>query len=186
MERNIKSITEKHMQEALDFVEKVFTDHAGEGEGREVRTLVEQIRAGQYYLPELELIVTDERDGLIGYAMLSRFPLEGKHENELLLLSPVAVKTALQRRHISKELLEYAFAKAAKMGFRAAIVEGDPRNYRARGFDTSAKFGIVAGPRVHLPHVDCLMAKELVPGGLEGIRGKVDYGMYPVLCPPEA
>ncbi len=39
---------------------------------------------------------------------------------------------------------------------------------------------------MHLPHEDCLMAKELTPGGLEGIWGKVDYGMYPVLCPPEA
>ena len=58
---------------------------------------------------------------------------------------------------------------------------GNPANYRARGFKTSANHGIVAGPNIHLPHVDCLMVTELVPGGLEGITGMVDYGMYETL-----
>lgn len=40
------------------------------------------------------------------------FIIEGKYEDELLLLTPVAVKTELQRQHISKELIEYGFAEA--------------------------------------------------------------------------
>ena len=67
------------------------------------------------------------------------------------------------------------------MGFTAALVEGNPDNYRARGFKTSANYGIVAAESVHLPHVDCMMVAELVPGGLEGMHGEVDYGMYDVL-----
>lgn len=185
MERTIKAVTEKHWIPALDFVERVFTEHADAAEGKEVRTLVEEIRAKRYHLPELELIMADEADAIIGYAMFSRFPIQGKYENELLLLSPVAVKTELQRRHISKELLEYGMRKAAGMGFRAAIVEGDPRNYRARGFDTAAKFGILPGPTVRLPHIDCLMAAPLVPGGLDGISGLVDYSLYGALTSPE-
>lgn len=39
-------------------------------------------------LPELELIMVNEFDDLMGYDMFSRFHLEGKYENELLLLSP--------------------------------------------------------------------------------------------------
>jgi len=186
MERIIKTVTEKHRIPALDFVERVFTEHRDAAEGKAVRALVEEIRAKRYYLPEMELIMVDEADAIIGYAMFSRFPLEGKYENELLLLSPVAVKTALQRQHISKELLEYGMAKAAGLGFRAAIVEGDPRNYRARGFDTAVKYGIVPGPTVRLPHIDCLMAAPLVPRGLEGIAGVVDYGFYDALTSPEA
>ena len=65
--------------------------------------------------------------------------------------------------------------------FTAALVEGNPANYRARGFVTSKKHGIVAGPKIHLPHEDCLMVAELVPGGLEGIHGEVDYSIYEVL-----
>ena len=34
---------------------------------------------------------------------------EGKYEDELLLLTPVAVKTELQRQHISKDIIEYGF-----------------------------------------------------------------------------
>jgi len=181
VERIIRTVTEKRRAAALDFVERVFAEHDSAREGRFVRRLTEEIRAGRYHVPELELMMADETDAIIGYAMFSRFPLEGKHENELLLLSPVAVKTELQRQHISKELLEYGMQKAAALGFRAAIVEGDPRNYRSRGFETAADHGILPGLTVHLPHIDCLMAAPLVPGGLEGICGTVDYSLYPCL-----
>ena len=48
--------------------------------------------------------MTNEEDELIGYAMFSRFHLEGRYEDELLILNPVAVKTSLQRQHVSKDL----------------------------------------------------------------------------------
>ncbi len=181
MERTIRTVSGTYAREALDFVEAVFTDHQDEAEGKAVRRLVEEIRSRQYYLPEMELIMTDEKEEIIGYAMFSRFSIEGKYADELLLLSPVAVKTALQRQHISRDLLEYGFEKARDLGFQAVLVEGAPWNYRSRGFETSARYGIVAGPGIHLPHVDCLMVKELVPGALEHIKGEVDYGFYDAL-----
>lgn len=39
--------------------------------------------------------MVNETDDILGYAMFSRFHLEGKYEDKLLLLSPVAVKTEL-------------------------------------------------------------------------------------------
>ncbi|MBR1584538.1 MAG: N-acetyltransferase [Clostridia bacterium] len=185
MERKITTVTEQFAMPALELVEQVFTAHENAAEGRLVRRLVEEIRAGKYYLPEMEWIMTDETDEIIGYAMFSRFHLEGKYDRELLLLSPVAVKTALQRQHISKQLIEHGFEKARALGYKAVLVEGDPRNYRARGFETAARYGIVAGPNIHLPHIDCLMVKELIPGGLKDIHGVVDYGMYPSLTTGE-
>lgn len=181
MGRTIKSMEEKYLLPALDLVEDVFTAYESESEGRMVRSLVGEIRTKKYYLPELELIMTDESDSVIGYAMFSRFHIEGRYEQELLLLSPVAVKTELQRQHISKELIEYGFEKAKEMGFRAVVVEGDPANYRSRGFRTSRDYGIVAGPNVHLPSDNCLMVKELAPGALEQMSGAVDFSFYDVL-----
>lgn len=181
MNRRIQSIAPHHAQAALDLVEDVFTRHENAQEGKLVRSLVEEIRSKRFYLPELELTAVDERDQVIGYAMFSRFHLEGKYENELLLLSPVAVKTELQRQHISRDLLEYGFEKAKEMGFRAVIVEGGPHNYRSRGFVTAANHGILPGKTVHLPHIDCLMVKELQPGALEEIHGVVEYSDYKVL-----
>ena len=181
MKRTIKTMEEKYRISSLDLVEAVFTAHENAKEGNLVRRLVEEIRSKRFYLPELELIMVDENDSPIGYCMFSRFHLEGRYENELLILTPVAVKTELQRQHISKELIEYGFGKAAAMGYKAVIVEGNPRNYRSRGFNTSADYGIIAHESVGLPATECLMARELVPGGLENIHGVLNYFDYQTL-----
>ena len=179
--RTIKTIEEKYLTSTLDLVEQVFTAHSNAEEGALVRALVEEIRSKRFYLPELELVMVDENVSPIGYCNFARFHLGGKYEDELLLLSPVAVKTELQRQHISKALIEYGFEKAAALGYRAVIVEGNPRNYRSRGFLTSADFGITAHESVGLPAPECLMVKALVPGGLEGIQGQVCYSDYECL-----
>lgn len=181
VERIIKAMEEKYLVPSLALVEEVFTAWDSPEEGITVRRLVEEIRAKKYYLPSLELLMTDENDRINGYAMFSRFHLEGRYENELLILTPVAVRTECQRQHISKDLIEYGFEKAKAMGFQAVLVEGNPRNYHARGFVTSAEHGIVAGPNVHLPHVSCLMVRELADGALSHIRGTVDYSFYETL-----
>ena len=154
--RTIKSMEEKYMLPALELVEKVFTQHSDAEEGQLVRSLVAEIRGMRFYVPELELIMVDEADQVIGYCMFSRFQLEGRYEDRLLILTPVAVKTRLQRQHISKELIEY-------------------------GFETSAHYGITAHESVGLPAPECLMVKALVPGGLEGIHGQVNYSGYQAL-----
>ena len=181
MERIIKAVTKDRFVETLDFVEKVFTDSENETEGRLVRSLVAEIRSKKYYVPGLDLIMVDENDEVIGHVMFSRFHIEGRYENELLILAPMSVKTELQRRHISKELIEYGLNKARKMGFKMCIVEGNPDNYRSRGFVTSMDYGIIAHESVGLPHVDCLMVQELVPGGLDGVHGYLSYSFYDAL-----
>ena len=181
MERIIKSMEEKYLLPSLNLVEAVFTAHENAEEGKLVRTLVEEIRSKRFYLPELELIMVDEHDEVIGYVNFSRFHLEGRYENELLLLSPVAVETQFQRQHISRQLIEYGFEKAKNLGYKAVIVEGNPMNYRSRGFATSADYGITAHESVGLPALECLMVKELIPGGLNGICGQVCYADYECL-----
>lgn len=180
--RIIKSMEEKYLIPSLELVQTVFTESECEENGKLVRSLVEEIRSKRFYLPELELIMVDsDTDEVIGYVNFSRFHLDGKYEEELLLLSPVAVKTELQRQHISKELIEYGFEKAASLGYRAVIVEGNPMNYRNRGFATSADYGITAHESVGLPAPECLMARALIPGGLDGIHGQVCYSDYECL-----
>lgn len=181
MNRTILPMDDTHREAALHLVEQVFTEHDNAEEGRLVRQLVEEIRAKKYYLPQLELMAVNDAGEIIGYCMFSRFHLEGRYEDELLLLSPVAVRTDLQRRHISRDMIEYGLQRAAEMGYRAVLVEGDPRNYRSRGFVTAANHGVVPGENMHLPHIDCLMIRELQPGALGAITGKVDYGFYKTL-----
>lgn len=182
MERIIKSMESKYLLPALDLVEDVFAKWRDPEEGKAVRRLAEEIRAKKYYLPELELVMVNELDEIIGYAMFSRFHIEGNYENELLMLTPVAVRTDLQRQHISKDLLEYGFARARDLGFRAVLVEGNPKNYVPRGFRPSYQYGIHAGPAIRLPHPDCLMVRELEAGALDRMSGTVDYSFYEALC----
>lgn len=171
-------MSEAYLNQSLDFVETVFTESSNAKEGKLVRSLVEEIRHKRYYIKELELIALDCSNEIIGYVMFSRFHLQGQSEFELLLLTPVAVKTSCQRQHLSKELIEYGFIKAKEMGFKAVLVEGNPQNYRSRGFKTSADYEIMPGNTVHLPHIECLMVKELEEGALNGIKGIVEYNDY--------
>ena len=169
---------EEYRQPSLDMVRRTFTNHENAEEAQVVVNLIEEIRSMKTYIPELELIMVDENDEVIGYAMFSRFHLGGKYMDELLLLSPVAVKVECQRQHISKELIEYGFEKAKELGFKAVIVEGHPQNYRSRGFKTSADYGIVPDEGIGLPAVECLMVKELCENALEHISGVVSYADY--------
>ena len=153
MNRIIKTVSPIDYERTLDFVEKVFTDSESKEDGLIVRSLVNEIRNKKYYEKELDLMMVNENDEVIGFALFSRFHIEGKYEEELLLLSPVAVKTELQRKHISKDLLEYGINKAKQLGYLAILVEGNPLNYRARGFKTSADYQIYAHESIHLPAI---------------------------------
>ena len=181
MERRIHVIKDYQKERALDFVKGVFTDSEDLEAGELVKNLIKEIRRKKFYIPDLELVMTNEEDELIGYAMFSRFHLEGRYEDELLILNPVAVKTSLQRQHVSKDLIEYGLAKAKKMGYKVCIVEGNPQNYRARGFVTSADYGVFSSEKVGLPAPECLMIQELVEGALAHIHGYLDYSFYQTL-----
>ncbi len=178
MNRTIKSMEDKYLIPSLDMIRRTFTNSESAEDAQIVVNLVQEIRSMKYYVPELELIMVDENNEVIGYSMFSRFHLGGKFKDKLLILTPVAVKTELQRQHISKELIEAGFEKARGMGFKAVLVEGNPQNYRSRGFVTSADFGIVAGESVDLPAPECLMVKELEKNVLDNISGVLEYTEY--------
>lgn len=179
--RKIKAMSNEYVQGVFGLIERAFGKQYDEEEGKLVCRLIREIRSKKYYLPELEIITVDEEDRVIGYVMFSRFHLNGNYEDKLLMLTPAAVEPEYQRQHICKEMIEYAFEKAVKLGFKAVLVEGDPANYRSRGFETAANHGILPGETVHLPHIDCLMVKELVPDALEHIKGTVEYDFYETL-----
>lgn len=172
---------DQYLTPSLEMVRRTFTDYENAQEADQVVSLIREIRSMDTYIPELEIIMVNDGNEVIGYAMFSGFHLGGKYRDELLLLSPVAVKIELQRQHILKEIIEYGFEKAREMGYTAVIVEGNPQNYQNRGFQTSADFGIIADESVGLPATECMMVKELVSGALDHISGIVSYSDYQTL-----
>ena len=79
MNRIIKAMENKCLIPSLELIEDVFTKHSNQEEGILVRRLVEEIRSKKYYVPELEFIMVNEDDEVIGYAMFSRFHIGGKY-----------------------------------------------------------------------------------------------------------
>lgn len=178
MNKIIKSMENKYLMPSIDMVRRTFTNSETAEDAQVVVNIVEEIRGMKTYVPELELVMVNDADEVIGYLMFSKLFLDGKIQDDLLILNPVAVKTELQRQHISKELIEAGFEKAKSLGFKAVVVEGNPMNYRNRGFKTSCDYGIVAGESVGLPAPECLMVKELVENALENVSGVYEYTDY--------
>ena len=95
MMRTIKSMENKYLQSSLDMIRRTFTNSETAEDAQIVVNLVNEIRSMDYYVPELELIMVDENDEVIGYAQFSRFHLEGKFSDELLILTPCCSKNRI-------------------------------------------------------------------------------------------
>ena len=63
-------------------INKTFTDSESVEDAQIVVNLVKEIRLKSFYVPKLELIMVNEKDEVIGYAMFSKIHLGGKFENQ--------------------------------------------------------------------------------------------------------
>lgn len=70
MKRIIKSMENRYLLPSLELVQEVFSEWDSPEEGKVVRRLVEEIRAKKYYVPELEFVMVDENEEVLGYDML--------------------------------------------------------------------------------------------------------------------
>ena len=66
MTRTIKTAQEGFLEESLDFVEKVFTESEDAESEKLVRSLVKEIRSKRFYVPELDLVMVNEENCVIG------------------------------------------------------------------------------------------------------------------------
>jgi putative acetyltransferase len=87
-------------------------------------------------------------------------------------LGPVAVLPEFQANGIGSKLIRDGLAICRDNGYDAVVLLGDPDYY--------TRFGFSKASRRHLKNeygVDAeFMVLELRPGGLDGVRGLVQYG----------
>ena len=172
----IRQVEKEEYRSIEDFVYMVFKNTVYSN-GLAEKALVREIREKNYYIPELDLVVEEEEE-IIGHFILSKFPINNRYENEVLMLSPVSVAIHKQRQGVGKYMLQEGIKLAAEMGFKGMIVEGDYRYYQQIGFRTSTEFGIYASKKNLPPAIEYLMAMELCEDGLKNISGEVDYSIY--------
>ena len=134
--------------------------------------LVYALRASDAFIPELSLVAL-EGETIVGHVLFTRVVIgddDASHDG--LALAPVAVAPSHQRKSVGSALVRRGLEEARRLGQQAVIVVGHPEYYPRFGFAPAQARGI----RAPFPVNDeSFLALALRPGGLDGIRGIVEY-----------
>ncbi len=144
-----------------------------------VVTLVDLLRASPAFMPALSFVAETDA-GVVGHVLLTRATLRpdgvggpgGVSTVDVLNLSPLSVRPAVQRRGLGSALMRTALAAARDAGESLVVLEGHPDLYRRFGFRRASDLGI-RRPSPVIPD-DAFMILPLDPAG-ERLRGAIEY-----------
>ncbi|PCI50110.1 MAG: GNAT family N-acetyltransferase [Alphaproteobacteria bacterium] len=129
-----------------------------------------RLRDGVPAVQELSFVVRSD-GGL--KASLQFWPIEiqdGDRSASALLLGPIAVAKDCRGQRMGLKLMEHGLETARKLGYQRVILVGDQSYYQKVGFSRSLAVGLeMPGP----VNKDRLLAQELVPGAMNGIKGMI-------------
>jgi predicted N-acetyltransferase YhbS len=162
----IKGMTKIRHETPFDVVRREALLDAAFGDARFSKT-AQRLREGR--LPERGLSFVACADGrLVGTVRL--WSISAGPGRPALLLGPLAVATDVRDCGIGGDLMQHALEQAQRRGHRAVLLVGDAPYYGRFGF-TAEKTGALRLPGPYAP--ERLLARELVPGALDGARGLV-------------
>ncbi|WP_461226295.1 GNAT family N-acetyltransferase [Lacticaseibacillus suihuaensis] len=163
----IQPVTKDYLAPSVALVTAAFAT-AAHSDGNE-GPLVAKLRQSATYHPEYDAIALADDGTLIGHAMLSEASVGA---TKLFVLAPLAVAPAHQHQGVGSALIAYLEAVAGEDLRRAISILGDPAYYGRFGYGPAARFGITAP----FPVADeNFMIRELIPGGLRGVTGRLQY-----------
>ena len=122
------------------------------------------------YIPELGLVA--ELNGkLIGHILLTRMYViqEDGSKFESLLVAPLSVLLEYRDHGVGAALMKEGLRRGRELGYKAALLCGDPEYYHRFGFKSIREFGLT-NPDIPEPYA---MGYELVPGALDQVTGVV-------------
>jgi len=183
----IRPEVEKDFDEIKELVIRSFSEGTDYSDGTGEVALIDEIRAGRYYIPELSFVA--ELDGkIVGHIMFSHFPLSASKDvanydrsitkTDIVMLAPVSVHADYLRQGIGSTIIKFGIDRVKERGYKGIQVEGNPAFYNTLGFETSSKFNIYPTNGYPLQDPNCMMYQETYPGSLDGISGYVIYDMY--------
>lgn len=138
-------------------------------DGQEQNWIIAQ-RSASCYVPQLELVA--EQDGqTVGHVLLTeRKVMTPDGQYTALYLAPLCVRPDCRGQGIGGALVKEAFVRAAKLGYQAAFLVGDPNYYGRFGFRPVTQFGIQNCSQIPDVYVQ---AVELTPGALGEMHGEL-------------
>ncbi len=186
-EITIRLENKKDFEEINKLVIRSFSEGTNYSDGTGEVALIEEIRAGRYYIPHLSFVA--EMNGrIVGHIMFSHFPLsrsakESTYDKSIVktdtvMLAPVSVHADYFRQGVGSTMINLGIDQVKENGYKGIQVEGSPEYYNRFGFATSSKYNIYPTSGYPMQVPEGMMYMETYPGSLEEISGYVIYDMY--------
>jgi predicted N-acetyltransferase YhbS len=131
--------------------------------------LMARLRGSECWVPGLATVALIE-SRIVGYALLTKAFIGDSFE--CLMLGPIAVAPALQRRGIGRALIADCHARALSKGYTAVVLLGHAWYYPQVGYERLSKFGI------KMPHNapdENSFGIQLTENAFAGVSGVVRY-----------
>ena len=129
--------------------------------------LVEALRKGPAYLPELAL-VAEEGGRMAGHILLTRASVGG---DPVLVLAPLSVRPAFQRQGVGTALMREAHRIARALGYDYILVLGSEDYYPRVGYRPAEELGVTVPAGFPSANFMALRLRE----GARPPRGEVVY-----------
>lgn len=167
----VRPEVEKDHEEVYNLIRTAFkTANVKDGDEQDY---AKNLRESEKYIPELSL-VAESNGKLIGHIMLTRIMVQKPDDTQFdaLLVAPLSVLLEYRDKGIGSTLMKEGLMKATELGYTSAFLAGDPDYYKRFGFISTSEYNIL---NVNDIPNQFVMVKELVPGGLKDISGKIDF-----------
>lgn len=138
------------------------------GKAMRRRKTSERLRDGRLPAQGLAFAARNRRGRLIGTLRL--WDITAGSAGPALLLGPLAVDCAYQKRGIGGKLMRHALDEARKLGHRAVLLVGDAPYYARFGFTRDGVVGLSLPGPVEL---DRFLGLELEAGVLQSAEGVI-------------
>ncbi len=112
-------------------------------------------------------------DRSLGHILFTRAAVGGAPELAASILAPLAVVPDAQKQGIGGELIRHGLRLLAKSGVDLVFVLGYPTYYGRHGFQPAGRLGFAAPYPIPAKNSDAWMVKELRPGVIGSVSGKV-------------
>jgi len=139
------------------------------GPGCNEHYLLHKIRQDNSYISELTRVAIYKGKVVGGIYYTKSYIDTGTKKVETITFGPLCVDPEFQNHGIGKNLLKVTIEKAKELGYKAAIIFGEPDYYPKYGFVTCDCYGITTADGKNFNAFMCL---ELEEGTLKNSKGK--------------
>lgn len=130
-------------------------------------TLVDELRAGDAWLPALSLVAVDSA-GVVGHVLGSRARV---NSTPVLAIGPLSVHPDHQGRGVGKALMHAVLGAADALDEPLVVLLGDPRYYSRFGFRLAEEYRITPPVAEWRPHFQARPLTAFTPA----LHGQFTY-----------